>query len=53
MGKSTIYSAVIPELPGYRRSMPNLSKGLREVFPEEVTFEQRPEEQVVVGEWAF
>lgn len=53
MGKYTIYSAVIQELPVYRRRVPNLSTGLREVFPEEVTSEQRLEEQVIVGERAF
>lgn len=37
----------------YRRRVPNLSTGLREVFPEEVTSEQRPEEQAIVAERAF
>lgn len=53
MGKYTIYSAVIRELLVYRRRVPNLSTGLREVFPEDMTSEQRPEEQVIVAERAF
>lgn len=53
MGKPTVYSTVTQELSVYRRRVPNLSRGLREVFLEEVAFEQRPEEQVIVGERAF
>lgn len=44
---------MIREQPVYRRRVPNLFTGLREVFPEEVTSEQRHEEQVIVGERAF